>query len=251
MSHSWKCQRLSDPDFTKGTPWSQPSPIPLVTLPLHPHRHSGLESRLPLVSKAFPCFQVLCALRISCWSSPILSACLKQEGHPSSIQSAVLTASHGSRADACSLAGPQQRRPCLPGAMVSRGVLASCASLSLTAVLGERHSYPGLIDKGLRIHISFLLQRQRLVWASFHTEASGTPGFQYDQQQPDAARIQNWGRGQRREVWGREAERRATPPPGPSACLRHGLGRARVPTGGRAAKNRPRLPETPVQDQHL
>ena len=54
--------------------------------------------------------------------------------------------------------------PC-QGAMVSCGLLASCAGLSLTAILGERHSYPNFIDKGLRNHIYLLLQKERLVWA--------------------------------------------------------------------------------------
>ena len=59
--------------------------------------------------------------------------------------------------------------PC-QGATVSCGLLASCTGLSLTAILGERHSYPNFIDKGLRNHIYLLLQKERLIWASFHTE---------------------------------------------------------------------------------
>ena len=140
--------------------------------------------------------------------------------------------------------------PC-QGATVSCGLLASCAGLSLTAILGERHSYPNFIDKGLRNHIYLLLQKERLIWASFHTEPWRSFWNSRLPVRPATARCSQdpeLGMGLKKggvSPGGREK--------GYSSPRSISLSEAQPwesPIRGRAAKTHPRLPEIPMQDRH-
>lgn len=145
--------------------------------------------------------------------------------------------------------GPSRGGRACQGATVSRGVLASCAILSLTAVLGERHSYPGLIDKGLRIHISLLLQRQRLVWTSFHPELWRSFWNSRLPVRPATARCSQdpeLGMGLKKGGVGLGGREKGDSSPRSISLSEARPWESQGPTGGRAAKNRPRLPETPV-----